>query len=114
MLDDVILHPDVDPVIVIHDSLVRLLRFGSDAFSVDKLFKPFCPLIAPSHVGSSRPVDDVFTDIPCTSRKRKRLLTPLQFEQFLREVSQGPRYVSSLPLEYVAPKSAIFRLFLSL
>ncbi|CAH1443550.1 unnamed protein product [Lactuca virosa] len=106
MLDDVIPDPDVDPMIVIPDSSIRLLGFGPADFSVDQLFEPCCPLIAPSHVGSSRSVDGVFTDIPCTSRKRKRLLTPLQFEQFLCEVSHGPRYVSSLPSEYDAPKSA--------
>ncbi|CAI9265975.1 unnamed protein product [Lactuca saligna] len=51
-------------------------------------------------------MDGVSTNVPCTNRKCKRLLTPLHFEQFLCEVSQGHRYVSSLPSEYVAPNPA--------
>lgn len=52
MLDDVILDRDVDPVIVVPESPIRLSGFGPDAFSIDQLMDTSFPLIGPSHDGS--------------------------------------------------------------
>lgn len=82
MLDDVIPDPNVDLVMVVAESPVRLHGFGLDAFSVEQLLEASCPLIAPSHVGSSSSVELISTNVPYPSRKHKRPLTPHLFEHF--------------------------------
>ncbi|CAH1418725.1 unnamed protein product [Lactuca virosa] len=104
---DVIPDRDVDPVIVVLESPIRLMGFGPDAFSVDQLMETSCPLIGPLHDGFSNSLEGVSTNVFSPSRKCKQLLTPYQFEQLLREVSQvSPRCASLLSLGHTAPKSA--------
>ena len=76
MLDDVILDRDVDPVIVVPESPIRLSGFGPDAFSIDQLMDTSFPLIGPSHDGFSNLVEGVSTYVFSPSRKCKQLLTP--------------------------------------
>ncbi|CAH1453592.1 unnamed protein product [Lactuca virosa] len=99
MLDDVIPNPDMDPVIVIPDSLVILFGFGSDAFSVDQLFETFCPLIAPSHIGSSCFVDGVSIDVPCASRKYGRpsfILFEEELDEACRLIARVENIISTM------------------
>ena len=56
MVDDVVLERDVDPLIVILESPVRIPGFGPDAFSVDQLLETSCTVIGSSHGGSSKAV----------------------------------------------------------
>lgn len=100
MLDDVNLDPYVDLVTVIPESPIRLPGFGLDAFFAYQLLEASCPLNAPLHVGSSSSVEVISINFPYPTLKHKRLLTPHQFEHFLREVSQGPRRMSSFPSDH--------------
>lgn len=90
MFDDVVPDLNVDPVMVVPDSHVRLPVFGLDSFYFDQLLEASCPMLSPSHIGSFNLVEIISTNVPNPSRKRKQLLTPYPFEDLLCEVSQGP------------------------
>ncbi|CAH1431391.1 unnamed protein product [Lactuca virosa] len=98
MLEIVITDKDVDPVAVVSRSPLRLPGFRSDAFSIIQLLGTYCPsLVVPSHIESSSPMDVASMSALPHSRKRKRPLTPHQFEHFLCDVSRWPRCVSPPP-----------------
>lgn len=50
---------------------VRLLGHGPDAFSVEKLLETSCPVIGPSHGGSSSSVGGATIDVFSHNRKHK-------------------------------------------
>ncbi|CAH1432128.1 unnamed protein product [Lactuca virosa] len=82
----------------------RLPGFGPDTFGISQLLGAPCPtFVVPTHTDSTSHVDVGSLSAHSLSRKRKRPLTPHQFEHFLREVSGGSRCVSPPPFDHTSP-----------